>query len=138
MGIRAVADSESSRWGSLHLHPQDTGTLMSVDHDKEAAWSAAGPIWRERSGVSSLAGMAGLEIAASDPAGMEEPWAELLGLPRVSMVSIALGEGTVTFTASPSGAEGLVAVECSMADDGRVGECHSLGGTTFRVVAKPS
>jgi len=75
MGIRAVADSESSRWGSLHLHPRDMGALMSVDHDKEAAWSAAGPDWRERSGVSSLAGMSGLEIAASDPAGRAERWA---------------------------------------------------------------
>jgi hypothetical protein len=65
---------------------------------------------------------------------MASRWAEFLGFPHSGGVRLALGRETVEFVAAGSGSDGLVAVDLSTSDERRVGECHLIAGTEFRMV----
>ena len=134
VGCRVVLGSDSDTWSTLHLHPRDMGSLMSVDHDPGGGWAPAGPDWRGRSGPGPLRGITGVRIATVDPATMASRWAEFLGVPHLGGVRLALGRETVEFVAAGSGIDGLVAVDLSTSDEQRVGECHLIAGTEFRMV----
>ena len=38
-GCRVVLGADSDTWSTLHLHPRDMGSLVSVDHDKRGEWA---------------------------------------------------------------------------------------------------
>jgi len=133
-GCRVVLSGDSDTWSTLHLHPRDMGSLMSVDHDKGGEWAPAGPNWRERSRASALGGIAGVRIATADPDAMASRWAVFLGIPPSSGARLRLGRETIEFVAAASGRDGLVAVDVSASDQHRVGECHMIAGTEFRIV----
>jgi len=134
LGCRVVLGADSDTWSTLHLHPRDMGSLVSVDHDKGGGWAPAGPKWRERSRASALGGIAGVTIAAADPDAMASRWAAFLGIPHPSGDLLRLGRETIAFVAAASRREGLVAVDFSASDEHRVGECHMVAGTEFRIV----
>jgi hypothetical protein len=134
LGCRVVLGADSDTWSTLHLHPRDMGSLVSVDHDKRGGWAPAGPKWRERSRASALGGIAGVTIAAADPDAMASRWAAFLGIPHSSGDRLRLGRETIAFVAAASRREGLVAVDFSASDEHRVGECHMVAGTEFRIV----
>jgi hypothetical protein len=136
-GSRVVLDGDSDTWSTLHLHPRDMGSLMSVDHDKGGGWAPAGPDWRGRSRAGALRGIAGVRIATADPAAMASRWAVVLGFPHTFGARLDLGRETVEFVAAASGSDGLVAVDFYAADEHRVGECHMIAGTEFRTVKAP-
>lgn len=75
--LRVVLDSESETWGTLHLHPRDMGSLMSVDRDKGGDWTPAGPDWQNQPAASAIAGIAGVRIATSDPIAVGEPLGDI-------------------------------------------------------------
>jgi hypothetical protein len=133
-GCRVVLDSDSDTWSTLHLHPRDMGSLMSVDHDKGGEWAPAGPDWRERSRAGALRGIAGVRIATADPDAMASRWAVFLGIPHSSGVRLRVGRGIIEFVPAGSGSDGLVAVDLYASDDHRVGERHMIAGTEFRMV----
>ena len=81
---RVVLDAESETWSTLHLHPRDMGSLMSVDHDKGGDWMPAGPDWQDRPGASAITGIAGVRIATSDPVALANRWATFLDIPYSS------------------------------------------------------
>jgi hypothetical protein len=137
-GCRVVLGGDSDTWSTLHLHPRDMGSLMSVDHDKGGEWAPGGPDWRGRSRASALGGIAGVRIATADPEAMARRWAMVLGIPHTGGVRLDLGRGTVEFVAAAPGSDGLVAVDFYAADEHRVGECHMIAGTEFRTVEAPS
>jgi hypothetical protein len=137
MGCRVVLGSDSATWSTVHFHPRDMGSLVSVDHDKGGDWMPAGPDWRERSGASAATGIAGVSVAAADPMAMASRWAQLLDVPGSSGVGLHLQQGTIEFVPTASGSEGLVAVDLYAAEEQRVGECHMIAGTEFRLVTTP-
>ena len=137
MGCRVVLGSDSATWSTVHLHPRDMGSLVSVDHDKGGDWMPAGPDWRERSGASAVTGIAGVRIATADPTAMASRWAQLLDVPVSSGVGLHLRRGTIEFLPAASGSDGLAAVDLCAAEEQRVGECHIIAGTEFRLVTTP-
>ena len=139
-GCRVVLGADSDTWSTLHLHPRDMGSLVSVDHDKRGEWAPAGPDWRGHSRASALSGIAGVRIAAAaaDPDAMASRWAAFLGIPHSAGGRLRLGRGTIEFVAAASGSEGLVAVDLCASHERRVGECHTIAGTEFRIVKAPS
>lgn len=137
MDCRVVLGSESATWSTVHLHPRDMGSLVSVDHDKGGDWIPAGPDWQERSGASAATGIAGVTIATADPTAMSRRWAQLLDVPRSSAAALTLRRGTVEFVPAAPGSDGLVAVDLTAAEEQRVGECHMIAGTEFRLVTTP-
>jgi hypothetical protein len=137
MGCRVVLSSDSATWSTVHLHPRDMGSLVSVDHDKGGDWIPAGPDWRERAAASAATGIAGVRIATTDPVAMASRWAQLLDVPGPSGVGLPLGRGTVGFVPAAPGSDGLVAVDLTAASEERVGECHMIAGTEFRLVTTP-
>jgi hypothetical protein len=134
MGCRVVLGSDSATWSTVHLHPSDMGSLVSVDHDKGGDWIPAGPDWRERSGASAVTGIAAVRIATAGPMAMASRWAQLLHVPDRAGVGLHLGKGTIEFVPSAPGTEGLAAVDLCTAEEQRVGECHIIAGTEFRLV----
>ncbi len=136
-GCRVVLGSDSATWSTVHLHPRDMGSLLSVDHDKGGDWIPAGPDWRERSGASAATGIAGVTIATADPTAMAGRWAQLLDVPHSSGAGLPLRRGTVEFVPAAPGRDGLVAVDLYAAEEQRVGECHVIAGTEFRLVTTP-
>ena len=133
-----VLDSDSGTWGTLHLHPRDMGTLLSVDHDKRGDWMPAGPDWNERSGASEITGIAGVRIATSDPVAMANRWATFLGVPYSSGAKLRLHQGSIEFVPAALGSDGLAAVDLLTAEKSRGGECHMIAGTEFRIVSMPA
>jgi hypothetical protein len=137
MGCRVVLGSESATWSTVHFHPRDMGSLVSVDHDKGGDWIPAGPNWRERSGASAATGIAGVRIAAPDPMAMARRWAQLLDVPASPGMALHLRQGTIEFVPAAAGSDGLIAVDLYAAEEQRVGECHVIAGTEFRLVTTP-
>jgi hypothetical protein len=138
LGCRVVLGADSGTWSTLHLHPRDMGSLVSVDHDKGGEWAPAGPDWRDHSGASALSAIAGVRIATADPDATASRWAAFLGIPRCAGDHfVRLDRGTIEFVAAASGGEGLVAVDLCAAHEHRVGECHTIAGTEFRIVQAP-
>jgi hypothetical protein len=133
---RVVLDSESDTWGTLHLHPRDMGSLMSVYHDKLGNWMPAGPNWRGRIGAGPLSGIAGVRIATTDSATLASRWAAFLDVPHSSPVVVRLNEGSIEFVSAASGNDGLAGVDLT-SEETRVGECHTIAGTEFRIVSGP-
>jgi hypothetical protein len=73
-------------------------------------------------------------IATADPDAMASRWAAFLDIPHSSGDRLRLGRETIAFVADASRNEGLVAVDFSAAHEHRVGECHLVAGTEFRIV----
>jgi hypothetical protein len=132
--LRVVLDSESESWGTLHLHPRDMGSLMSVDRDKGGDWTPAGPDWQNQPAASAIAGIAGVRIATSDPIALASRWATFLDIPHSSGVELRLNQGTIEFVPAASGCDGLAGVDVFTSEETRVGECHTIAGTDFQIV----
>jgi Glyoxalase-like domain len=132
--LRVVLDSESETWGTLHLHPRDMGSLMSVDRDKGGDWTPAGPDWQNQPAASAIAGIAGVRIATSDPIALASRWATFLDIPHSSGVELRLNQGTIEFVPAASGCDGLAGVDVFTSEETRVGECHTIAGTDFQIV----
>jgi hypothetical protein len=124
-------------WSGMHLHPHDTGGMMiSLDRpDPPESWAGAGPHWREFISQEVVDGLAGIEIAGSDPDGLAARWAQTLARPLGASREIALDRGQLSFVSASSGrSEGLASVSLRASDRGRVGEEMMLGGVPFRLV----
>jgi len=134
LGCRVMLESDSETWSTLHLHPRDMGSLLSVDQDKGGDWIPAGPDWREWSKANVITGIAGVRIATADPVAMANRWAALLGVPSSSGGTLHLSQGTIKFVPVTSGIDGLIAVDLTSSEEGRLGECHTIAGTQFQIV----
>ncbi len=103
--VRRVWEVDLEDISATHLHPADMGAaIVSVDEPRPAdSWRWAGPDWIERRGEGLCAGLAGLELTASDPERLLKRWANILGLAHdAAALSMPLTGGDVTVS------EGLV------------------------------
>lgn len=132
--LRVALDSESETWSTLHLHPRDMGSLVSVDRDKGGDWMPAGPDWRDGPAAGAITGIAGVRIATSDPIALASRWATFLDVPYSSGVDLRLNQGTIEFVRAASGNDGLVGVDLFTSEESLVGECHTIAGTNFQIV----
>ena len=88
-GAQVVDVIDTPRHAATHFHPRTFGgVLVSIDSVPGAAdwrradsdWDPAGRDWRAANG-GGVHGIAAIEIASDDPAGLCATWAALLALP---------------------------------------------------------
>src|SRR5262245_27031202 len=86
LGVRIVWEAQLERAGTLHLHPRDVGgAILSLDWmDPSESWKWAGPRWQACVRTETSTGIAGVELAAEDPARMAQRWSEVLATPAQS------------------------------------------------------
>ncbi len=140
-GVRIVMDMPKRDYhgttgASIHLHPADTGgVLTSLDwmEDWDAwAWGGAAWPWHQRTDVVS--GIVGAEIACADPDAVTERFAAFVGRPATGR-TMALDEGEVRFVPSSAGQrDRLTGIDMTATDRDRVGEAFEFGRTTIRLV----
>ena len=108
---------------SRHLHPRDVGgALVSIDQPvPSGAWRWGGP-WTAHAETGTVTGIAGLDIAADDPAAMRARWADL----RI--------DHAVRFVPAGPRGEGIDAMDVVAADRSRAGEAATIGGVEIRLV----
>ena len=98
------------------------GALVSLDQPVPAgAWRWGGP-WTAHGETGTVTGIAGLDIAAEDPAAMRARWADL-----------RIGHGVRFVPVGPRG-EGIDAMDVVAADRSRTGETATIGGVEIRLV----
>ncbi len=107
-----------------HLHPRDVGgALVSIDQPvPNGSWTWGGPTWEAHHDTAVVSGIAGVTVAAADPAGMAARWTEL-GINHA-----------VEFVAAGTRGEGIDGVDLVASDRSRCGETHHIGGVEFRLV----
>ena len=122
-GVRVVWRVDLADIASRHLHPRDVGgALVSIDQAvPPGAWRWGGP-WTAHAETGTVTGIAGLDIAADDPAAMRARWADL----RI--------DHAVRFVPAGPRGEGIDAMDVVAADRSRAGEVATIGGVEIRLV----
>jgi Glyoxalase-like domain len=122
-GVRVVWGIDLPDIRGRHLHPRDVGgALVSLDEPvPPGSWRWAGP-WRAHAETAVATGVAGVTIAAHDPAEMQARWTQL-----------RLDHSVRFVTAGPRG-EGIDEVDLVATDRARAGDSFDAGGVTFRFV----
>jgi hypothetical protein len=122
-GVRVVWRIDLPDIASRHLHPRDVGgALVSIDQAVPAgAWRWGGP-WKAHAETGTVTGIAGLDIAAADPAAMRARWREL----RI--------DHAVRFVPAGPRGEGIDAMDVVAADRSRTGESATICGIEIRLV----
>jgi hypothetical protein len=134
LGIRvALENTDDDGYRILQLHPADTsGSFLELDYqpggdDPEGPWMPAGDGWQRAMRTDVVSAITGVEIRVADPDAVAERWAAITGCP-LEGPTLRWDNAVLTFG---EGSGGLVAVECSGANDGD----HHIGGVDFRVRA---
>jgi catechol 2,3-dioxygenase-like lactoylglutathione lyase family enzyme len=114
-GIQPVWRFESEAYSTWHYHPRDCGGfLLSIDGTGDArAWPPAGTDWRPHIRRERVAKLAGVELAAPDPARLADTWSKLLARPlfRVGDVSsLALENLALRFVRSEAAVPSISAL----------------------------
>ena len=118
LGVRVVWEADLERAKVIHLHPRDLGSaLVSFDQMPEwEDWEWAGPDWRSKIHLDSVAGIVGAELQSQDPERCVARWSEVLGVPRRGF-EIPLGEGTLRFVLAADGrGDGLGGIDLAATD----------------------
>ncbi|MET0577357.1 MAG: VOC family protein [Ilumatobacteraceae bacterium] len=123
LGVRLVWTIEQPDIRGRHLHPRDVGgALVSLDQPATpGAWPYAGP-WTGHSETSVVTAIAGIDVAATDPAAMAARWSEL-GI-----------DHAVRFVPAGPRGEGIDAMDVTATDRSRVGETATICGIELRLV----
>lgn len=141
-GVRVVWDLPVREYhgvtgGAVHLHPADTGgVLTSLDWMAEwDSWAWAGRAWPWHRRTSVVSGIVGAEIAASQPDRVAARFAELLGRDVGADGGIRLDEGSLRFVQAPAGQrDRLTGIDMTATDRKRVGETFEFARTRVRLV----
>lgn len=122
-GVRVVWRIDLPDISARHLHPRDVGgAIVSIDQPlPSGSWRWAGP-WRAHAETTTVTGIAGIDVAAEDPAAMRARWAEL-----------DLDHAVRFVPAGPRG-EGIDAFDVVATDRARAGESAHIGGVDIRLV----
>jgi hypothetical protein len=123
LGVRVVWSIDLPDVRARHLHPRDVGgAIVSIDQPvPNGSWRWAGP-WTAHADNAVVTAIAGITIAARDPAAMRARWADV----RI--------DHAVRFVAAGDRGEGLDGVDLVAADRSRAGETATAGGVEFRLV----
>jgi hypothetical protein len=131
LGIRVVWHADLEDISGTHLHPADVGgAIVSLDWaDPPESWRWAGPRWTGGAPADRAeGGIAGITVAAVEPAKMAARWAEVLGV-DVSDTTVHLpdaGQRIVFVPAPDLRHEGIVACQLT-----RAAGPHVIGGVAF-------
>jgi hypothetical protein len=122
-GVRIVWRADLPDIRGRHLHPRDVGgAIVSLDQPvPNGSWRWAGP-WRPHDETSVVTAIAGIDIAAHDPAAMAARWAEL-----------DIDHAVRFVPAGPRG-EGIDAVDVVATHRERAGETATICGVEVRLV----
>lgn len=123
LGVRIVWAGEVPGIRGRHLHPRDVGgAIVSIDQpEPPGSWAWAGP-WRAHAETSVVAAIAGVDVAAHDPAAMQARWRD-----------VGVDHAVRFVPAGPRG-EGIDAVDLVATDRSRAGESKVVGGVDLRLV----
>jgi hypothetical protein len=123
VGIRVVWSADLPDIRGRHLHPRDIGgAIVSIDQPvPNGSWRWAGP-WTGHADTDVVTAIAGVTLAAADPAAMRARWAD------------ARVDHAARFVAAGDRGEGLDGVDLVAADRSRAGETAAVGGVEFRLV----
>lgn len=139
LGIRVVWQIDLPDISGTHLHPADVGgAIVSLDSSRPyGAWRWGGPDWTGRIGVPAPGRLAGITVAASDPASTAARWADVLGVGvcRDEQPTLELDGPSVGFISSggsPGAAFGEIVVQVP-AETRRGRDAVEIGGARFRL-----
>jgi hypothetical protein len=135
--VRMVWEINLPEVGSAHVHPSDMGAaIVSFDEPRPASsWLWGGPSWAERASTTVASGLAGVTIAAADPAALADRWSVLLGVAH-SDGEITLPDATtVRFVDSHDGRTGPIGFDFRATEPARVGEEVTVANVSMRLVA---
>ena len=123
-GVRIVWSVDLPTIRARHLHPRDVGgALVSIDQPtRRGEWPWGGPTWGAHDGNGVVTSIAGISVAAADPAAMRQRWAEL-GL-----------DHAVQFAPAGARGEGIDGLDLVATDRARAGETMELCGVAIRLV----
>jgi hypothetical protein len=141
-GVRVVMemperDFHGVRGGAIHLHPADTGgVLTSFDWMEDwDSWAWAGQAWPWHQRTDVVSGIVAAEVSSSEPARVAARFAGLLGRDVDDDGQISLDEGTIRFVQGEAGArDRLTGIDMTATDRGRVGETFEFARTVVRLV----
>jgi hypothetical protein len=121
--VRIVWAGDFPEIRGRHLHPRDVGgAIVSIDQPATpGGWLWAGP-WRAHAETRVVTAIAGVDVAADDPAAMQARWRQLEVDHAVRFVP-----------AGPRG-EGIDAIDLVATDRRRAGETTTIGGVELRFV----
>jgi len=123
-GVRTVWSADLPTIRGRHLHPRDVGgAIVSLDEPSPAgSWTWGGPDWRAHVATSVVSAIAGVSVAAVDPAAMHSRWREL-GIDQ-----------SVRFTTAGSRGDGVDGIDLVASDRSRAGETMAIGGVEIQLV----
>jgi len=123
-GIRIVWRGDLPDIRGRHLHPADVGgAIVSIDQPvPNGAWHWAGPTWQAHQHTGVVTAIAGVTVAATDPAAMHARW-QRAGV-----------DHSVRFVSAGERGEGIDEMDLVATDRARVGEMLQLCGITVRLV----
>ena len=125
LGVREAWSIDLEDIRGTHLHPRDLGgALLSLDVPvPAAAWRWAGPDWSRKRRTAVTREIVGVEMQCAERDAVAERWSRLLDRPLRAgangVVEIALERGVLRFVAGNPGADGVTAVDVSVADRSR-------------------
>jgi hypothetical protein len=123
LGVRFVWTIEQPDIRGRHLHPRDVGgAIVSIDQPATpGAWPYAGP-WTGHGETSVVTAIAGIDVAADDPAALAARWHDA-----------GIDHGVRFIPAGPRG-EGIDALDVTATDRSRAGETAAICGIELRLV----
>jgi hypothetical protein len=144
LGVRVVFEhaqrvpETGTHTATLHLHPRDVGgAIVSLDESNPTeGWAWAGPDWERHVRTGVATGIAGLELAAPEPAALAARWAAVLGRPARDRGhgshEIALDGGAARFVPGPEA--GIAGIDLRASDAARAGASWEIAGTRIRLL----
>ena len=132
-----VREYHGVKGGGIHLHPGDTGgVLTSFDWMEDwDSWAWAGQAWPWHRRTDVVSGMVAAEISSTDPDRVANRFSELLGRALDDDRSIGLDGTRIRFVEGPTGSrDRLTGIDMTATDRARVGETFEFARTLVRLV----
>ncbi len=132
-----VRDYHGIKGGAIHLHPADTGgVLTSFDWMEDwDSWAWAGQAWPWHQRTDVVSGIVAAEISAADPDKVANRFSTLLGRELSDDRTIALDDSQIRFVAGEAGSrDRLTGIDMTASDRSRVGETFEYARTVVRLV----
>ncbi|MDH4144505.1 MAG: VOC family protein [Acidimicrobiia bacterium] len=142
LGVRVVWTVDHDDITDLHLHPRDVpGAIVDVTEARPAgSWRWAGPPWEGAVPAHGPGGIVGLTVAAADPAGMAQRWAEAIGATAHvdgpgARIDLDRGRQTVRFVEAAGPREGICGIDLAVPAEVRAGRDRlDIGGVGFTLL----
>ncbi len=132
-----VREYQGVKGAGIHLHPSDTGgVLTSFDWMEDwDSWAWAGQAWPWHRRTDVVSGIVAAEISSVEPDRVAGRFAELLGRDLADDRSIALEDSCIRFVEGPAGSrDRLTGIDMTATDQARVGTTFELARTVVRLV----